>query len=102
MKQLLSNCFSKAFQKSFLPFAAIAMICAAIATTAQSTDRPLKLALAPRSTADPVEIMKHLSQSCPNITITTSQKNSDFMLYAGGWSGSYRFMVIQKGGDVIY
>jgi hypothetical protein len=65
--------------------------------------RPLKLVLARQSTADPVELMKHLSQKCPNITITTNQQNSDYMLYAGGWSGAgYRFMVIAKGGDTIY
>lgn len=65
--------------------------------------RPLKLVLARQSTADPVEIMKHLSQKCPNITITTNPKNSNYMLYAGGWPGAgYRFMVIAKGGDTIY
>src|SRR5487761_751333 len=56
--------------------------------------KPLKLVLARQSTADPVEIMKHLSQKCPNITLTTNPKTSDYMLYAGGWSGDYRFMVI--------
>lgn len=70
---------------------------------ALTTGRPLKLVLAPRSTADRVEIVKHLSEKCPNVTITTNQKNSDYMLYAGGWSGvGYRFMVIAKGGDAIY
>lgn len=64
--------------------------------------RPLKLVLARQSTADPVEVMKHLSQKCPNITLTTNPKTSDYMLYAGGWSGDYRFMVIAKGGDTIY
>ena len=65
--------------------------------------RPLKLVLSPRSTADRVEIVKHLSEKCPNVTITTNRKNSDYMLYAGGWSGAgYRFMVIAKGGDMIY
>ena len=58
--------------------------------------------LARQSTADPIEIMKHLSQKCPNITLTTNPRNSDYMLYAGGWSGGYRFMVIAKGGDTIY
>jgi hypothetical protein len=24
------------------------------------------------------------------------------MLYAGGWSGEYRFMVIAKGGDTVF
>ena len=68
----------------------------------QPAGRQMKLVLARQSTADPVEIMKHLSQNCPNITITTNPKSSDYMLYAGGWSGGYRFMVIAKGGDTIY
>ncbi len=71
--------------------------------TPQIAGRSLKLVLARQSTTDPVEIMKHLSQKCPNITITTNPKNSDYMLYAGGWpGGGYRFMVIAKGGDTIY
>jgi hypothetical protein len=66
------------------------------------TEKPLKLVLARQSTADPVEVMKHLSQKCPNITLTTNPRSSNYMLYAGGWSGDYRFMVIAKGGDTIY
>lgn len=69
----------------------------------QPAGRPLKLVLARQSTTDPVEIMKHLSEKCPNVTITTNPKNSDYMLFAGGWpGGGYRFMVIAKGGDTIY
>ena len=65
--------------------------------------RPLKIVLARGSTADPVEIVKHLSRNCPNITLTSSVKESDYMVYAGGWSGAgYRFMVIAPGGDTIY
>ncbi len=70
--------------------------------TAQPAGKQLKLVLAWQSTADPVQIMKHLSQECPNVTLTTNPRNSDYMLYAGGWSGGYRFMVIAKGGDTIY
>jgi len=69
---------------------------------AQPAGKQMKLVLARQSTADPIEIMKHLSQNCPNITITTNPKTSEYMLYAGGWSGGYRFMVIAKGGDTIY
>ena len=70
---------------------------------AQPAGKQLKIALARQSTADPIEIMKHLSQNCPNITLTTNLKSSDYMVYAGGWSGAgYRFMVIAKGGDTIY
>lgn len=63
--------------------------------------RPLKLVMARRSNVDPVEIIKHLSEKCPNVTLTTNPRHSDFMLYAG-WRGNYRLMVIKKGGDTIY
>ena len=64
--------------------------------------RDLKIVLARQSTADPIQIMKHLSDKCPNVTLTTNPRRSDYMLYAGGWSGDYRFMVIAKGGDTLY
>ena len=98
-------------KKSVLPLALLAVVSTAVATAAPAQDktppppasgRQFRLVLARHSTADPVEIMKHLSQSCPNITMTTNQHSSDYMLYAGGWSGDYRFMVIAKGGDTIY
>ena len=100
MKQIIMQFITKSRNVAF-PFVLLSLLAAAGAT-AQAPDHPLKLVLAPRSTADPVEIMKHLSESCPGVTITTSERNSDYMLYAGGWSGNYRFMVIQKGGDIIY
>lgn len=62
----------------------------------------LKLVLARQSTVPAVDVMKNLSDKCPNITITTNPQRSDYMLYAGGWSGEYRFMVIAKGGDTLY
>jgi hypothetical protein len=71
-------------------------------TTAPAAGRPLKIVLSRQSTVDPVEIVKHLSQKCPNVTLTTNPKDSDFMLHAGGWSGNYRFMVIAHGGAMIY
>ena len=107
MRHALSGFIIRLIRKALLPVAMLAVIFTA-APTAHPADnpppvgRPLKLVLAKRSTADPVEIMKHLSQSCPNITMTTNSKASDYMLYAGGWSGDYRFMVIAKGGDTIY
>jgi hypothetical protein len=64
--------------------------------------RQLKVVLSRQSNVDPVEIMKHFSQKCPNVTLTTNPRHSDFMINAQGWSGNYRFMVIQKGGDTIY
>jgi hypothetical protein len=70
--------------------------------SAQSSNKPLRLVLDRRSTVDPVGIVKHLSHDCPNITLTTSRQNSDYMLHAGGWSGDYRFLIIAHGGDTIY
>lgn len=83
---------------------ALAMLTLAVPATkaAPPQGRALKLVLARQSTVDPVGIMKNLNQRCPNITLTTDQKRSDYMLYAGGWSGNYRFMVIAHGGDSIY
>ena len=63
--------------------------------------KPLKLVMARQSSVDPVEIIKHLSQKCPNVTVTTNPRHSDYMLYAG-WGGNYRLMVIAHGGDTIY
>jgi len=67
-----------------------------------SSGKHLKLVLARQSTVPMVEIMKNLSDHCPNVTMTTNPQRSDYMLYAGGWSGEYRFMVIAKGGDTLY
>ena len=64
--------------------------------------KPLKLVMARQSTVPEVDIMKNFSEHCPNISITTNPQRSDYMLYAGGWSGEYRFMVIAKGGDTLY
>ncbi|MGA8870919.1 MAG: hypothetical protein WB460_07270 [Candidatus Acidiferrales bacterium] len=79
---------------------------AGVAPTAKAQSTPahkqLKIVLTRQSTVDPVEIMKHLSQKCPNVTLTTNPKRSDFMLHAGGWSGNYRFLVIAHGGDTVY
>jgi hypothetical protein len=63
--------------------------------------RPLKVVLSRQSNVDPTEIMKHFSQKCPNVTLTTNPKRSDFMINAI-WAGNYRFMVIQKGGDTLF
>ena len=70
--------------------------------------RPLKLVMARQSSVDPVEIMKHLSEKCPNVTITTNPRHSDYMLVARwggvpyGWGGNYRLMIIKHGGDTAY
>jgi hypothetical protein len=108
MSKIILEYMKKYAKKAALPIAMLAIISAAVATAqpASPADPPaprqLRIVLAPRSTADPFEVTKHFSQSCPNVTITRNERESDFMLYAGGWSGDYRFMVIKKGGDVLY
>jgi hypothetical protein len=87
---------------AILLFTALAGFTPAAKAQSPVPGRPLKIVLTRQSNVDPVEIMKHLSQKCPNITLTTNPKNSDYMVHAGGWSGDYRFMVIAHGGDTIY
>jgi hypothetical protein len=67
------------------------------------TGKALKIVIARQSNVPSVDIMKNLSDKCPNVTITTNPKNSDFMLYAL-WTPDdrYRFQVIAKGGDSLY
>ena len=68
-----------------------------------STGKHLKLVLGRGSNVPEVDIMKNLSEKCPNVTMTTSLQRSDYMLRAL-WTPDdrYRFEVIAKGGDSIY
>jgi len=65
--------------------------------------RHLKLVMARQSNVPSVDVMKNLSDKCPNVTITTNPQHSDYMLLAM-WAPDdrYRFEVIAKGGDSIY
>jgi hypothetical protein len=83
-------------------FLAIVAPAALMAQTAGAPSKPLKIVLARQSTVNPVAVVKNFGQKCPNVMITTNPKNSDFMLSAGGWSGSYNFMLIAHGGDTIF
>ncbi|HXU20852.1 MAG TPA: hypothetical protein VN788_09750 [Verrucomicrobiae bacterium] len=78
------------------------LVAGAIGAGPKLPEHPLKLVLARQSTVPAVDVMKNFSDRCPNISITTNPHRSDFMLYAGGWSGEYRFMVIAKGGDTVF
>jgi hypothetical protein len=93
--------------KKFIAVLAIVLIAGTAGIAGAGTDVPvtgraLKVVLARQSTVPQVDVMKTLSDHCPNVTITTNPQRSDYMLYAGGWSGEYRFMVIAKGGDTLY
>jgi hypothetical protein len=63
--------------------------------------RQLKVVLSRQSNVDPVEIIKHLGQKCPNVVITRDEKASDYLLDAR-WYGNYRFQVVAHGGDTVY
>ena len=83
--------------RAMLLFAGVAPV-----AIAQHTGRPLKLLLDRQSNVDQVAILKHLGQKCPNITLTTNEDQSDYMLSAWGWSGNYRFMISAKNGEKIF
>jgi hypothetical protein len=92
-----------------LPFGMAILLLAGVAAARpkpKPQPRPLKLVMARQSSVDAVEIIKHLSEKCPNVTLTTNPRHSDYMLYAGwgynGWGGNYRLMVIKHGGDTIF
>jgi hypothetical protein len=89
-------------KKIIISFAILVFAVATASAGPETVGRPLKLVLARQSTVPTVDVMKNLSDHCPNVTITTNPHNSNYMLYAGGWSGEYRFMVIAKGGDTLY
>lgn len=100
MSTIIMHYFRQFANKALLPATVIAALFAA--STFAQPERTIKLVLSPRSTADGFEVTKNFGQSCRNVLITSNEHESDYMLVAGGWSGDYRFMVIQKGGGVLY
>jgi hypothetical protein len=74
----------------------------AAVSTVKADPRPVKLFLSPASTISSADLMKHIVERCPNVSMTLDSKKSDYMLEAGGWSGSYKFTVYQHGGVAVY
>lgn len=70
----------------------------------QADPRPLKVFLSPASNVPTAEVMKNLSDRCPNVTITPDPKKSDFMVEArfAPYRDRYEFTVRKKGGDYVY
>jgi hypothetical protein len=62
---------------------------------------PLKIFLSPASNIPKPDIMKNLTDKCPNVSITSDPKRSDFMIEAR-WVGRYEFTVYRHGGDAVY
>jgi hypothetical protein len=86
--------------KKFILSVAMILLTAGMASAAPQ-GRTLRIVLSRRSNVDPVMIVKNLNEKCPNVTLTTNEKESDFMLTAA-WAGNYRFMVIAHGGAMVY
>src|ERR1700741_823905 len=63
--------------------------------------RPLKIFLSPASNIPKPDIMKNLSDKCPNVSITNDSRKSDYMVDAR-WVGRYEFTVYKHGGDAVY
>ena len=72
------------------------------AGVAKADPKPIHLFLSPASTISSADLMKHIVEKCPNVSMTLDSKKSDFMLEAGGWSGNYKFTVYQHGGVAVY
>lgn len=85
--------------KTLLPAAALLLL--ACAASLQADPRPLKVFLSPASNIPKPDIMKNLSDKCPNVSITNDSKQSDFMVEAR-WVGRYSFTVYKHGGDAVY
>ncbi|MGH9735365.1 MAG: hypothetical protein ACRD8A_12340 [Candidatus Acidiferrales bacterium] len=66
-------------------------------------DKSLKIFLSPASNVPKADVMKNLSDKCPNVTITLDSKKSDYMVEAR-WIpyGRYDFTVFKHGGDAVY
>jgi len=100
MSTIIMHYFKQFARKALLPVTTLAVLCAASAFG--QTEAAIKVVLSPRSTADRFQVTKHFGESCRNVAITSNERDSDYMVVAGGWSGDYRFMVIEKGGRVLY
>ena len=90
-------------KKIIISFAILVFAVATASAGPDTTGKPLKLVINRQSNVPEVDIMKNLSEKCPNVTITTNPERSDYMLRAI-WTPDdrYRFEVIAKGGDSLY
>jgi hypothetical protein len=86
--------------KKFIPV--IFMLFIAFIGTSVAAPPPVRLLMSPASNVPSAEVLKNLSDKCPNVSITLNSKESDFMLEAKGWPGHYRFTLYKKGGDALY
>lgn len=77
------------------------LIVTAGAAALEASPRPLRIFLSPASNIPKADVMKNLTDQCPNVSITIDSKKSDFMVEAR-WVGRYDFTVFKHGGDAVY
>jgi hypothetical protein len=78
------------------------LFCASAGIAKAQQHGSVRLYMSKRSMVPAGEIVRHLQERCPNVTITMDDKKSDYMLDAMGWSGRYRFTLYRHGGDVVF
>lgn len=92
--------------KKFIPAILAAFIFSVVSVgstvAAPPIPPPVKLFMSPASNVPSAEVLKNLSDRCPNVSITLNSHESDFMLEAKGWPGHYRFTLYKKGGDALF
>ncbi|HKS81561.1 MAG TPA: hypothetical protein VJR23_08635 [Candidatus Acidoferrales bacterium] len=89
--------------KKFIPAILLTFLISALYVgSALAGPPPVKLYMSPASNVPSAEVLKNLSDRCPNVSITLNSKESDFMLEAKGWPGHYRFTLYKKGGDAVF
>lgn len=71
------------------------------AAAMKADPKPLKIYMSPSSNIPKPDVMKNLTDKCPNVSITSDPKQSDFMVEAR-WVGRYEFTVYKHGGDAVY
>jgi hypothetical protein len=62
----------------------------------------VKVVMSPASTVPKADLLKHLGDKCPNVSLVLDSTKSDYMLEAAWWAGEYKFTLFKKGGDAVY
>ena len=71
-------------------------------TTLRADPPQIKFVMSPASTVPKADLLKHLGDKCPNVSLVLDSTKSDYMLEAGWWAGEYKFTLFKKGGDAVY
>jgi hypothetical protein len=70
--------------------------------TVRANPPQVKVVMSPASTIPKADLLKHLGDKCPNVSLVLDATKSDYMLEAGWWAGEYKFTLFKKGGEAVY